>query len=263
MIFVEPDVQRRLVGLLPPAQHLGRLMVLEHLDGRHRLDRHVARGLIITVAQQILALDIKMAYGFALIGDRPIVGHLDAGHFLQHVFEVRIFGAHERAHVVDNGVALEPDGRHLDGHLANLDSLLDQPHAVGRRGRKILGREPLPSVAHPRKDKHIGIGASHVQTSLGVRNAVGAERVLGIVDAAGGREDGLVGARIHHHKRIVGLRRLSLHLGPRQKKQYCPRKAIPLQNISGHDITQVRSDCMVSTSPTPWCSRAARRRRCS
>lgn len=66
-------------------QHLYGLVVLQDLHGGHVRGVDVVRCQTVAALQQVHLLDVEFLDALAVILDAAIVGHLDAGHTLQHV----------------------------------------------------------------------------------------------------------------------------------------------------------------------------------
>ena len=57
-------------------KHPHRLVVFHHFYRSHRIDRHIARGLVVAVAQQVSAFDVEFVDGLSLIRHHSVVCNL-------------------------------------------------------------------------------------------------------------------------------------------------------------------------------------------
>ena len=127
--LLELKVKRGAVRRHPVFQRTDGLVVLHHLHGGHGVGRNIACSLVVLVAQQVLPLDVKLVDRSALVAYRAVVGHLNARHFLQHIFYIAVFLALECRHVIIYRVLMDVYRTGLHCHFLQHYTRWRQPYA--------------------------------------------------------------------------------------------------------------------------------------
>ena len=130
------QVDGHVVGEFLVLQHLHGLVVLQHLHGGHVGGVDVVGGQSVAALQQVHLLHVEFLDGLAVILDAAVVGHLYAGHVLQHVADdavaLLLVGSHEVAErVAVLPYLLRPHGNLLQLHGLFLHAEIEPLRAVG------------------------------------------------------------------------------------------------------------------------------------
>ncbi len=171
--ILQPQVDGRAVGTDELVQRPDGLVVLEDLDPGDVLSLYVVGSDAVATAEHIHVLDVELIDRFAVVFDFARLGHLDAGHLLQHVADGAVGNVGERSDVVTQRIRMPFDGLRFDRDLANFQ--------LGKRYEEVdrlrpcddepgLCRDVEPRDGH---DQRIDLGAARNRiTPLVRRNRI-------------------------------------------------------------------------------------------
>ena len=109
--FLHTEVDDGLVVTVVNAGKLGLLaLLLDDFHLFHQLGRNVLGGQLRVVQEESLATDCDLGDGFTVGGDGTILGHFDAGEFLQQVHQHVVIADLEGRGVIFNRIFLDDDG---------------------------------------------------------------------------------------------------------------------------------------------------------
>ena len=98
-------------------------LLLHHLHFLHQLGGDILGGQLRVVQEEGLAFDGNLGDGFTVGGDGAVFGHLDAGQFLQEVYQHIVIADLEGGGVVLHGVLLDHDGVTHSAHGSGVQHL--------------------------------------------------------------------------------------------------------------------------------------------